>query len=332
MSLGKWSVTLPLCTKIIGDMLSNYSASREAQGQRQEKAQVMREGAQIMKSSRSAFASPQNPTIENSQMENVSRTQNKNLDRPCQEAPATGAFENTSLANDSPSKLSKSGDASLAPSEIVSWSPASDMAKSQRPVKYCKPSDRTWSILLKAFMDHNQPRAAEKVLNMMRRQDITPNMVTWNSLATGYARLQDIPNAVKSIERCEDEGWEADAFTISGLRHIRNREALWQALREKDLRREKRISSWVRKAEEKELYRRLEPGVDEVIGAAEHIYEQEEKDRFRASCISRRNRILALRRFQPKPKPIGFDEDEIVFPKDIPTAEPGHEGSISASS
>lgn len=97
--------------------------------------------------------------------------------------------------------------------------------------RHVAPSARTWSILLKAFMDHGQPRAAEKVLNMMQERGIEPNIVTWNSLSAGYARLQDTQNALKAVERMQSEGWELDERGLSGLQNLQDHKALLSALR-----------------------------------------------------------------------------------------------------
>jgi pentatricopeptide repeat protein len=101
-------------------------------------------------------------------------------------------------------------------------------------IAHCPPTVHTWSILLKAFMDHNQPRAAEKVLAMMQSRGITPNQVTWNTLLTGYARQQDVVSTVHALERLEGDGWKVDEVTMKGLQRLHNREALMLALQRKE--------------------------------------------------------------------------------------------------
>ncbi|KAH7419921.1 hypothetical protein BKA64DRAFT_652010 [Cadophora sp. MPI-SDFR-AT-0126] len=94
-----------------------------------------------------------------------------------------------------------------------------------------KPDVHTWSILLKIFMDHRQPRAAEKVLSMMSERQITPSQVTWNKLAMGYARMQDTAMTVDVLRRLEVAGLSADEFTMSALGLIKNRRALIDAMK-----------------------------------------------------------------------------------------------------
>jgi len=71
------------------------------------------------------------------------------------------------------------------------------------------PDIYTWSILLKVFMDHGQPRAAEKVLEMMTTRDVSPNEVTWHSLAYGYMKLKDPAKSAETIYRGQQAGYEA---------------------------------------------------------------------------------------------------------------------------
>ncbi|KAH9218864.1 hypothetical protein DL95DRAFT_385096 [Leptodontidium sp. 2 PMI_412] len=98
-----------------------------------------------------------------------------------------------------------------------------------------QPDVYTWSILLKIFMDQHQPRAAEKVLSMMRERGIEPSQVTWNKLAMGYARMQDTVMTVDALRRLEKAGLSADEYTMSAMGMIRNRRALIDAMRREDV-------------------------------------------------------------------------------------------------
>ena len=94
-----------------------------------------------------------------------------------------------------------------------------------------KPDIYTWSILLKVFMDHGQPRAAEKVLSMMEERKVWPNQVTWNSLTIGYARMQDMTMTVNAVHRLKSNGYDLDGVTMKGLSFFQNRRALIEALK-----------------------------------------------------------------------------------------------------
>jgi pentatricopeptide repeat protein len=96
------------------------------------------------------------------------------------------------------------------------------------------PDVYTWSILLHIFISHRQGRAAEKVLAMMESRGVTPNQVTWNSLAVGYARLQNIGMTVDVISRLEKAGFQTDDITMKGMSMIQNRRALIEAMKAKE--------------------------------------------------------------------------------------------------
>ncbi|KFY70059.1 hypothetical protein V499_09488 [Pseudogymnoascus sp. VKM F-103] len=72
------------------------------------------------------------------------------------------------------------------------------------------PTVQTWSILVHAFMTQGQPRAAEKLVAMMRRRGVDPNKITWNTLITGYLQMQNMAGAMHSYDRAKEEGWEID--------------------------------------------------------------------------------------------------------------------------
>ncbi|KAI9701521.1 MAG: hypothetical protein M1836_001577 [Candelina mexicana] len=101
--------------------------------------------------------------------------------------------------------------------------------KTGKPIQQAQPNVQTWSILLKAFLDHRQSAAAEKILNMMKKRGIEPNQVTWNTLINGYSRMQDIDAAVGTMKRMEMEGWEFDDYTLKGLGKLRDRQNLMAA-------------------------------------------------------------------------------------------------------
>jgi len=96
------------------------------------------------------------------------------------------------------------------------------------------PDVRTWTILLNTFMLHRQPRAAEKVLELMTARGIEPNITTWNSLAGGYAQMQDTVNAVEVVARLEKAGLQADENTMQRLARIKDRRALVATMKKKE--------------------------------------------------------------------------------------------------
>ncbi|EKD14431.1 uncharacterized protein L3040_005736 [Drepanopeziza brunnea f. sp. 'multigermtubi'] len=134
-----------------------------------------------------------------------------------------------------------------------------------------KPDVYTWSILIKIFMDHKQPRAAEKVLDMMRERDIEPSIVTWNTLAHGYASMQDTASLVGVLTRLRAAGLEADDATTIALSMIKNRRALNEELQKKN---DKLVDLDRGFVEEVQEELKLEAEQD-VVGASNEIGDKE---------------------------------------------------------
>ena len=97
---------------------------------------------------------------------------------------------------------------------------------------YSAPTVRTWSILVAVYLSKHQNRAAEKVLELMRERGIEYNRVTWNTLISGHAGMQDVDRAVNAMKGMEAAGFEADAYTAKGLGRLRSRDKLMKALGE----------------------------------------------------------------------------------------------------
>lgn len=110
----------------------------------------------------------------------------------------------------------------------VTHPPGSDV------VQQSGPTVRTWSILMAAFLRHRQRLAAGKVLRMMRKRGLKPNLVTWNTLISGHAGMQDAEGAVFAMRSMENAGLEADQRTMEGLGRIRDRRRLLEALEKAD--------------------------------------------------------------------------------------------------
>ncbi|KAJ9642469.1 hypothetical protein H2199_004850 [Coniosporium tulheliwenetii] len=112
----------------------------------------------------------------------------------------------------------------------IALPPAAIHVAEQRPINQATPTTQTWTILLNGFMRHRQTRAAEKVLQLMRKRGAEPNVVTWNSLVAGYAGAQDVEGAVGALKRMEGEGVQVDGYTVAALGHLRDRERVAKAL------------------------------------------------------------------------------------------------------
>ncbi|KAL2071593.1 hypothetical protein VTL71DRAFT_12828 [Oculimacula yallundae] len=192
---------------------------------------------------------------------------------PNEESPKPLAVENAATeADDIPQPL---------PQESSNSSSSFDSTSIPTPpiLTPPKPDVYTWTILLKAFMDQHQPRAAEKVLLMMRERGIQPNQVTWNTLVLGYARMDDTAMTVDGLRRLERAGLSADEFTMNALALVKNRKALVEAMARKDLENAgeegaagKEVEGGLHKVADEEALKKKEPGLEELwrIDGLEH--------------------------------------------------------------
>ncbi|KAL8924973.1 MAG: hypothetical protein Q9172_002455 [Xanthocarpia lactea] len=98
-------------------------------------------------------------------------------------------------------------------------------------VKVAQPTIRTWSIAARTYFFHGQRAAGEKIVEMMRARGIQPSLVTWNTILSGYASLQDASGVVKVMKGMEAAGIEADSYTLKAMARLRNRDRLLNALR-----------------------------------------------------------------------------------------------------
>jgi pentatricopeptide repeat protein len=94
-----------------------------------------------------------------------------------------------------------------------------------------RPTSATWGILTNIFMDHRQPRAAEKVISMMRERGIQPTTMNWGVLLKGYSRLQDAEAVVGAIQRTERAGFSFEKVTQRVFRQVADRRALMEGIR-----------------------------------------------------------------------------------------------------
>ena len=97
--------------------------------------------------------------------------------------------------------------------------------------KPCPPTVQTWSILLRAYINNGQKRAAEKIIVMMNERGIRPNKITWGSLISGYARMQDIGATVNAVDKMQAAGHRMDSRTARHLAELWNRRRLLKAFK-----------------------------------------------------------------------------------------------------
>ena len=103
---------------------------------------------------------------------------------------------------------------------------------SSKPLNIHPPSFRTWSVLMRSFLQHKQINAAEKVLSMMRARRVWPDTVTWNTLINGYCHDNDSVGAAWTLRRMKEDGFERDERTTRFMYKVSDRKKLMEALQE----------------------------------------------------------------------------------------------------
>ncbi|KAK4575384.1 hypothetical protein LTR86_001238 [Recurvomyces mirabilis] len=115
------------------------------------------------------------------------------------------------------------------------------------------PNIHTWSIFLHGFSARGELKLAEQVLTYMRKRQMEPNVVTWTSLITAYARNQNEEGLVDVLRRSEQSGLVWNDWTRKGVGRFRDQERLREALRRQRLERELDFSGDLRAELEERL-------------------------------------------------------------------------------
>lgn len=108
--------------------------------------------------------------------------------------------------------------------------PTPEVNRNGEIIDHVKPTTRTWTLLLCAFIFNRQFAGAEKIREMMSKHNIEYSDVTWNTIVNGYANMPDVSQTAKSIKAMEQAGFPIDSHTMKPLRYLRDPEALWAAI------------------------------------------------------------------------------------------------------
>lgn len=103
-----------------------------------------------------------------------------------------------------------------------------------RSSKSPKPSVRTWTILLSAFIFNRQPAAADTIMQMMAKHQVEYDQATWNTIISGHVNAQNVQDTAATIKAMEEQGFTIDPYTMKSLRYLRDPERLWVAIDELD--------------------------------------------------------------------------------------------------
>ncbi|PTB38916.1 hypothetical protein M441DRAFT_60133 [Trichoderma asperellum CBS 433.97] len=80
----------------------------------------------------------------------------------------------------------------------------------------------TFSILVRGLLNGGDRILAEQVIQVMKEQNVEPNLVTWNTLTKGYATMQNINKTVSTLQDMEAAGFKPDVFTFKAFGKLKN--------------------------------------------------------------------------------------------------------------
>jgi pentatricopeptide repeat protein len=84
------------------------------------------------------------------------------------------------------------------------------------------PSMFTFSILIHGLFMHKEKMLAEQVLQAMREHGLDLDIITWNTLARGYACMQNMSQTVGTLQDLEAAGFKPDAYTFKAFAKLRD--------------------------------------------------------------------------------------------------------------
>ncbi|KAG6039682.1 hypothetical protein E4U41_002253 [Claviceps citrina] len=90
------------------------------------------------------------------------------------------------------------------------------------PATHPPPTIMTFTILLRGLMNSRHRPLAEHLLQVMREQDVSPNLVTWNTVISGYAHMQDIRRTVDTLQDMEATGLRPDMYTFKAFGRLKD--------------------------------------------------------------------------------------------------------------
>lgn len=93
----------------------------------------------------------------------------------------------------------------------LAWFKRADLTRRDtKKAAFAAPGVRTWTVLMQAFLQQKQVRAAEKVMDMMKARGIKPDKVTWEHLVAGHFKAHDEEGTVNAISRAEEGGHDME--------------------------------------------------------------------------------------------------------------------------
>jgi len=158
------------------------------------------------------------------------------------------------------------------------WDP-----QKQRFSYHVKPTVQTWNTLVHAFARHNQPAAAEKVVELMQERGLKPDIITWTSIIRAHAQAQDIEGVADALMRKEESGFMGGDRVAKALKPLKDPDALSSLLAIK-LRQQSEVKTFqtqdleIRVREEASEAREMEDFLEDSEPDLGHDMENNERD------------------------------------------------------
>ncbi|KAG5995584.1 hypothetical protein E4U43_003007 [Claviceps pusilla] len=84
------------------------------------------------------------------------------------------------------------------------------------------PTVMTFTILLRGLMNPSNRLLAEHLRQVMQENGIAPNLVTWNTVISGYAHMQNIRRTVDTLQDMEATGLKPDIYTFKAFGRLKD--------------------------------------------------------------------------------------------------------------
>ncbi len=107
---------------------------------------------------------------------------------------------------------------------------AAVMRDMQRPlpssagVEQARPTAQSWNIFLDGFARHGMMELAEQVRAYMCNKGIEEDIVTWNTLLSGYSRARDLDGAMDVLRRGHAQGATWDEWSTKVVRQLEDKD------------------------------------------------------------------------------------------------------------
>ena len=94
-----------------------------------------------------------------------------------------------------------------------------------------RPDLYSWNILNHAALLQHEKVAATVIHAQMKKHGVSRDVVSWNTVVGGYAKMQDTDATLDAVKQMRAEGVEADDITVKALERLHDQAAIRKALK-----------------------------------------------------------------------------------------------------